>query len=318
MPEMRKKSLLAPDETIEFDHGRMTSVQLGDVTVGHEILEPGWRWSVHLKPEVGTDWCMSRHVGLQLSGRWMCLLSDGTMMEFGPNDVFDVPAGHDAWVLGDEPAVSLDWEGLRTWATPIGVGERVLRTHPVHRHRRVDLDRRGDRRAGLERPARPPQRGGPSRDRSSARTGDRDDRGRVPGHLRRRRLAPSGARSTSGMAPGRWASTCARASTPARSTSSARRCAASPSTRRPGSLPPPPRARSSSPRSPEPWPAGPDCGSRIAAGTTSKASKGIASSSPRRRSRRTDRRGGEEPDPSRDRLRVLRGAPRTCRPRPSC
>lgn len=128
MPEMRKKNLQVPDETIDFDHGRMTSIRLGDLTVGHEILEPGWRWSVHLKPEVGTDWCMSRHVGIQLSGRWMCLLADGTMMEFGPDDVFDIPPGHDAWVLGDEPAVSMDWEGLRTWATPIGVGERVLRT----------------------------------------------------------------------------------------------------------------------------------------------------------------------------------------------
>lgn len=128
MPEMRKKSLLTPDESVEFEHGRMTSIRLGDLTVGHEILEPGWRWSVHLKPEVGTDWCMSRHVGIQLSGRWMCLMSDGAMMEFGPNDVFDIPPGHDSWVLGDEQAISVDWEGLRTWATPIGVGERVLRT----------------------------------------------------------------------------------------------------------------------------------------------------------------------------------------------
>ncbi len=128
MPEMRKKNLLTPDESVDFEHGRMTSIRLGDLTVGHEILEPGWRWSVHLKPEVGTDWCMSRHVGIQLSGRWMCLMADGAMMEFGPNDVFDIPPGHDAWVLGDEQAVSLDWEGLRTWATPIGVGERVLRT----------------------------------------------------------------------------------------------------------------------------------------------------------------------------------------------
>ncbi len=128
MPEMRKKSLLTPDESVDFEHGRMTSIRLGDLTVGHEILEPGWRWSVHLKPDVGTDWCMSRHVGIQLSGRWMCLMSDGAMMEFGPNDVFDIPPGHDSWVLGDEQAISVDWEGLRTWATPIGVGERVLRT----------------------------------------------------------------------------------------------------------------------------------------------------------------------------------------------
>jgi class 3 adenylate cyclase len=128
MPEMRKKNLLEPDEMIGFDHGQMTSIRLGDVTVGREILEPGWRWSVHLKPLVGTEWCMSRHVGVQISGRQVCALADGTMMEFGPNDVFDIPPGHDAWTVGDEPAVSIDWEGLRTWTTPIGVGERVLVT----------------------------------------------------------------------------------------------------------------------------------------------------------------------------------------------
>jgi class 3 adenylate cyclase len=128
MPEIRKRSLLAPDETIEFEHGRMTSVRLGDLTVGREILEPGWRWSTHLKPLVGTEWCMARHVGVQLSGRQAVVLQDGTTIEFGPNDVFDIPPGHDAWTIGDEPAVTIDWEGLRTWTTPIGVGERVLVT----------------------------------------------------------------------------------------------------------------------------------------------------------------------------------------------
>lgn len=128
MSEFRRKNLLEPDESIEFEHGHMTSVRIGDLTVGYEVLEPGWRWSVHLKPVVGTDWCMSRHVGFQVSGRWQLLLVDGTTMEIRPNDVFDIPPGHDAWVLGDEPSVALDWEGLRTWATPIGVGERVLVT----------------------------------------------------------------------------------------------------------------------------------------------------------------------------------------------
>lgn len=128
MPEIRRKNLLAPDEWIEFELGRMTSVRVGDLTVGYEVLEPGWRWSTHLKPLVGTDWCMARHVGFQVSGRWTLLMQDGTTMEIVPNDVFDVPPGHDAWVIGDEPSVALDWEGLRTWATPIGVGERVLVT----------------------------------------------------------------------------------------------------------------------------------------------------------------------------------------------
>jgi class 3 adenylate cyclase len=128
MSEMRRKNLLEPDETIEFDHGRMTSVRVGDLTVGYEVCEPGWRWSTHVKPLVKTAWCMSRHVGFQISGRWCALFEDGTTMEIVANDVFDCPPGHDAWTVGDEPSIALDWEGLRTWATPIGVGERILLT----------------------------------------------------------------------------------------------------------------------------------------------------------------------------------------------
>jgi class 3 adenylate cyclase len=128
VPEIRRKNLLAPDERIDFDHGHMTSVRIGDLTVGYGVCEPGWRWSTHVKPLVATEWCMSRHVGFQLSGRLGLVLQDGTTMEVGPNDVFDVPPGHDAWTIGDEPSIALDWEGLRTWTTPIGVGERTLLT----------------------------------------------------------------------------------------------------------------------------------------------------------------------------------------------
>lgn len=128
MPGIRRKNLLQPDERVEFDHGHITAVRVGDLTVGYGVCEPGWRWSTHVKPLVGTEWCMSRHVGFQLSGRMGMLLEDGTTTEFGPNDVFDVPPGHDAWTIGDEPSITIDWEGLRTWATPIGVGERVLLT----------------------------------------------------------------------------------------------------------------------------------------------------------------------------------------------
>src|SRR5439155_17225932 len=68
------------------------------------------------------------HVGVVTSGRFRCEFADGSSIELGPDDVFDVPPGHDAWTVGDEPFVYLAWEGLRTWATPIGVGERTLLT----------------------------------------------------------------------------------------------------------------------------------------------------------------------------------------------
>jgi len=129
MGEDLKKSLRAPDETIRFPLAIVDVVQLGEVTVGREVDEPGWRWSTHMRPAVGTEWCEARHVGIVISGRWAALLRDGRTVEFGPDDVFDVPAGHDAWTVGDEPAVMLEWAGIRTWAGRVaGVQDRVLVT----------------------------------------------------------------------------------------------------------------------------------------------------------------------------------------------
>lgn len=101
-------------------------VEIGDFTVGRIVQPPGFCWSEHIKPLVGGEWCSSRHVGLILSGRLRIEFKDGTSVEVGPNDVFDIPPGHDAWVLGDEPVVEIDWSGLESWT-----GFRV------HSHERV-------------------------------------------------------------------------------------------------------------------------------------------------------------------------------------
>ena len=116
MAEPRCKSLQRPDETIRFPGVIEDLVDLGDLTVGRTVQEPGWRWSTHVRPYVGGDWCMARHVGVVLSGRYGVMFSDGTTLEFGPDDVFDVPPGHDGWVIGDEPCVNLEWSGLRAFA----------------------------------------------------------------------------------------------------------------------------------------------------------------------------------------------------------
>jgi class 3 adenylate cyclase len=124
-----KKSLRAPDQTMQFPLASVDVVQIGEVTVGREVDEPGWRWSTHMRPAVGTQWCEAHHVGVIVSGRWATVLRDGRTAEFGPDDVFDVPPGHDAWTVGDEPAVSIEWSGIRTWAGPAaGVHDRVLVT----------------------------------------------------------------------------------------------------------------------------------------------------------------------------------------------
>jgi class 3 adenylate cyclase len=125
----RRKNLGEPDESLEFERGRVDWVVLGDQTVGRTISEPGWRWSTHIRPLVGGEWCQTRHVGVFVSGRLHVVTEDGQEYELGPNDVVDIPPGHDAWVVGDEPAVSIEWAGLRGWLEPLeSLNERVLAT----------------------------------------------------------------------------------------------------------------------------------------------------------------------------------------------
>lgn len=116
MVEVRAKNLTSPDETLEFPGIRVQQVDLGDVTVGRIVTEPGWRWSTHVRPHVGGDWCEARHVGVVLSGRFEIVMRDGTMLQFGPEDVFEIPPGHDGYTLGDEPCVQIEWSGLRAFA----------------------------------------------------------------------------------------------------------------------------------------------------------------------------------------------------------
>jgi class 3 adenylate cyclase len=123
------KSLEAPDNVIEFPHMRARVVELGDVTVGELVSQPGWRWSVDMKPTVGGEWCQARHVGVVISGRFGVVFSDGTQAEFGPGDVFDIPPGHDGFTIGDEPCRQVEWAGIRAWAGfPTGIHSRVLAT----------------------------------------------------------------------------------------------------------------------------------------------------------------------------------------------
>lgn len=110
------KNLREPDETIRFPLITEDLVDVGDITVGRTIQEPGWRWSTHTRPLVGGDRCQARHVGVVLSGRFGVELQDGTTLEFGPDDVYDIPPGHDGYTIGDEPCVLIEWSGLRAFA----------------------------------------------------------------------------------------------------------------------------------------------------------------------------------------------------------
>ena len=107
------RSFDSPDEVWTLPGGaRMELVRLGGVTLGRGTAAPGWRWSKHVKPAAGTELCEIAHVGVILSGREVVRMADGTEVELSPGDAFVVGAGHDAWIVGDEPCVSLDLIGF--------------------------------------------------------------------------------------------------------------------------------------------------------------------------------------------------------------
>jgi hypothetical protein len=115
MPSLELKSFERADEVRSFDKLRLDVVKFGDATIGRFTMQPGWKWSESVKPTAGTDWCEQMHFAHQLSGRLHIRMKDGTEFETGPGDVSVLPAGHDAWVVGSEPVVLVDWTGAGTY-----------------------------------------------------------------------------------------------------------------------------------------------------------------------------------------------------------
>jgi class 3 adenylate cyclase len=129
MADFRLRSLEEPDERLDFPNVHQDLVEIGDVTVARAVHQPGWRWSTDIRPIVGGDWCKARHVGVVVSGRMGVEFPDGTRIEAGPDDVFDIPPLHDGWVIGDEPLVLYEWAGARAFVPRSGrFGGRVLAT----------------------------------------------------------------------------------------------------------------------------------------------------------------------------------------------
>lgn len=126
--DIRRKNLEQPDERQEFGKLVRHLVEIGDFTVGRYVNAPGWRWSTHIKPLVGGDWCQARHVGVILSGRLGVIFPDGTSTILEPNDVYEMPPGHDTYTVGDEPCVNLEWSGSRAFAGFKAGGNRELAT----------------------------------------------------------------------------------------------------------------------------------------------------------------------------------------------
>jgi quercetin dioxygenase-like cupin family protein len=118
--KMERKSLSKPDEARPFKDGKgmVEVITVGDHTFGRGIFEPGWRWSEHVKPIVGTPSCQAAHTGVVLEGRMAVKMNDGTQMEYGPGDAFFMPPGHDAWIVGDKRCVLIDFTGVAKYAKP--------------------------------------------------------------------------------------------------------------------------------------------------------------------------------------------------------
>ena len=110
------RDLNHPDETRAFEKGQLDLISIGGGQVGRLTLEPGWRWSEHVKPLAGTEWCEAPHFQYHVAGKLHIVMSDGTEFDAVPGDVTLLPSGHDAWVVGDEPVVVVDWHGASHYA----------------------------------------------------------------------------------------------------------------------------------------------------------------------------------------------------------
>jgi quercetin dioxygenase-like cupin family protein len=105
-----------PDELRTFEKGKFEIIQIGAMTLGRATYEPGWKWSVHVGPALGAKSCQVEHIGIVVSGRATAAMDDGRVIEMRPGDVFFIPPGHDSWVVGDEPYVSLHLLGAEKYA----------------------------------------------------------------------------------------------------------------------------------------------------------------------------------------------------------
>ncbi len=106
--QAQKKSLDNPDETRHFVEGKLQTATIGDFKVARAVLEPGWKWSEHVKPIAQTESCQVHHTGYVVSGQMKIVMDDRSEMDLGPGDAYVIEPGHDAWVVGNEPFVGVD------------------------------------------------------------------------------------------------------------------------------------------------------------------------------------------------------------------
>ena len=128
MPRLQYKRFATPDEVRVFPHGRAEVVRIDESVVGRAVYEPGWRWSTAMAA-AGTASCQLHHLGYSISGVMHVVMEGGEAIDIPPASVFEIPPGHDAWVVGDDPWLTVEWTSARTFGlVPEGPGEGVLVT----------------------------------------------------------------------------------------------------------------------------------------------------------------------------------------------
>jgi len=114
--EVILKHFETPDEIRTFDKGKFEIVNIGGMTVGRATYQPGWKWSLHVGAATGAKSCRVEHVGMVVSGRATAAMDDGEVIEMRSGDLFYIAPGHDSWVVGDEPYISLHFLGAEQYA----------------------------------------------------------------------------------------------------------------------------------------------------------------------------------------------------------
>jgi hypothetical protein len=120
MAKIEGKSFNKPDEVRTFDKGKLELINIGGRTVGRATFQPGWRWSQSVKPLVNTKSCEAPHFQYHMSGTLRVRTDDGTEKDFKAGDVSLLESGHDGWVVGDEPVVVIDFQGMLDYAKAFG------------------------------------------------------------------------------------------------------------------------------------------------------------------------------------------------------
>ena len=114
--KFESKSLNSPEEVRKFDMGKVDLVNVAGATIGRATFEPGWKWSTCVKPIANSNTCQAAHFGYQVSGTMTTRMDDGTEITSRAGDVLNIPPGHDAWVVGNEAVVVLDFQGMVDYA----------------------------------------------------------------------------------------------------------------------------------------------------------------------------------------------------------